>query len=348
MRYFIFKSTLISSIILFVLMSCGVDKVSGNLNYGYYVGVISFNKNKKESFITQYDQEGNETNRVKFSLEGMSYLGEFIKSDKNNFYVKSNDIVSNKGKSYLIKVDKYTNRYSKIDLNLGDLYKIFVLEDEIYITHSLNKLSIYDNKLDKIIRTEKFDDYITDEFYIDDENVYLFSRNGNKASYLNILDRHDLSIIDKFDITRFGLYQNDMFYYDGKIYFTNYNTNNNSNSGKIGIYDVFTKTFDYLNTSSNNLDKIFVDENKIYVTIRGDNNNINKDSVIVINKLTKDSKKFELDYSIKVFDISNDKIYILSDRYLDIYNVEDFSLYKKIKIDLEEDSVVSGIILYDY
>lgn len=348
MRYFIFKSTIILSILVSTLMSCEVDKVSGNFNYGYYVGIISFNKNKKESFINQYDQEGNETNKVKFSLEGMSYLGEFIKSDKNNFYVKSNEIISNRGKSYLIKVDKYTNRYSKIDLNLGDLYKIFVLEDKIYITHSLNKLSIYDNKIDKVITTQEFDAYITDEFHVDEDHVYLFSRDEGKSSYLNILDKNDLSVINKFNVSKFGLYQNDMFYDDGKIYFTNYNSNNNSNLGKIGIFDIYTKTFDYLNTSSNNLDKIFIYEDNIYVTIRGDNNNINRDSVIVINKQTKKSKKFELDYNIKVFDIFNDKIYVLSDRYLDIYNAEDFSLYKKIKIDLEEDSVVSGIILYDY
>ncbi len=42
-----------------------------------------------------------------------------------------------------------------------------------------------------------------------------------------------------------------------------------SESGKIGIYDIYTETFDYINTISNNLDKILLYEDNIYVTVRG-------------------------------------------------------------------------------
>ena len=52
-----------------------------------------------------------------------------------------------------------------------------------------------------------------------------FSRNNNGNSYLNVLDKNNLEIINKFNLSKFGLYQNDMFYYNGKIYFTNYDAN---------------------------------------------------------------------------------------------------------------------------
>ncbi len=347
MRYAIHKYIFIVATIFMSFVSCEMDKGASNFNYGYYVGVVSFNQNKKESFINQYDRSNLDLNRVKFSIEGMSYLGEFINSDEEYFYVKSNDIVSNKGKSYLIKVDKYTNRYSKLDLDIGDIYKIFIYDSDIYITHDLNKLSIYDSRLDRIVNTKEFDNYVTDNFYIDDKNVYLFSRN-TKNSYLNILNREDLSTLNRFDVTNFGLYQNDMVCYNEKIYFTNYNVNNNKNQGKVGVYDIPSKSFDYINTSSNNLDKIKAYDGYVYVTIRGDHNNIDQDSVIKINIKNKKSNKVELPYNIKVFDIFEGEIYILSDMYLDVYDCESFSLSQRIELDIESENIVSGLILYDY
>ncbi|AID45190.1 Hypothetical protein SFBmNL_01286 [Candidatus Arthromitus sp. SFB-mouse-NL] len=344
MRYVI-KSTFIMFMILMSFVSCNVEYAS-NLNYGYYVGIISFNKDKRESFINQYDYEGNEGNRIKFSLEGISYLGDFVPSDDSNFYFKSNDIVSTKGNSYLIEVDKYTNGYTKVNLDVEDIYKIFIDNDRIYITHSLNKLSIYNKDLSNEIKTINVDDHVVGKIYIDDDNVYIFSRNNNGNSYLNVLDKNNLEIINKFNLSKFGLYQNDMFYYNGKIYFTNYDANAKSESGKIGIYDIYTETFDYINTISNNLDKILLYEDNIYVTVRGDNSDINKDSVIRIDRKTLKSSKTEFYYNIKVFDISEDKIFILSDKYLQIYNAKDFTLFKKIEFDMEENNVISGLILY--
>lgn len=347
MRYAIYKKAIIISIIFMSLVSCSVDGGS-NFNYGYYVGIISFNKDKKESFINQYDIEGHEENKIKFSLEGMSYLGDFIPSDKYNFYVKSNEIISSRGNSYLIEVDKYTNGYSKINLDLGDIYKISVVDNKIYITHSLNKLSIYDKNLKKINNTIEIDNYIMGKFYIEDDKIYIFSRNGKEKSYLNILNCNTLEVIEKLNITQFGVYQNDMYCYDGKIYFTNYDANSNVNSGKIGVYDIYTKSFDFIKTSSNNLDKIIVSEDNIYVTVRGDNININKDSIIKVNRKTLESSKIEFDYNIKVFDSSGEEIFVLSDKNLEVYSAKDFTPLRSIELNVEPNSVVSGLIVYDY
>lgn len=346
MRYAIYKLTFIVAIFL-SLLSCESSHVS-NFNSGYYVGVISFNKTKKVSFINQYNEDGRETNKIKFSIEGMGYLDDFIPSDEDNFYVKSSNILSRNGKNYLIEVDKFTNRYSKIDLNLEDIYKIFNDDDYIYITHSINKLSRYDKDRGRIIDTVKLDDYIVNKFYVDESKIYLFSRRGKERSFLNILDKETLELIKNFDITYFGLYQNDIFYDNGKIYFTNYDVSSNSGSGKIGIYSIETQKFTYINVNSKNLNKILVYNDKVYVTIKGDEEDILKDAIIIIDKNSLKSQKKTLDYNVKVFDIIDDKIFILSDKYLDIYDADDFSLYKRIKLSIDSDSVVSGIIVYDF
>lgn len=343
MRYAIYKVTFIVAMVL-VLFSCESSYVS-NFNLGYYVGVVSFNKTKKVSFINQYNEDGRGTNRIKFSLQGMGYLHDFIPSDDENFYVKSSNILSMNGKSYLIEVDKFTNRYSKIDLGLDEIYKIFNDDDCLYITHSINKISKYDKSKGKIINTSKVDDYIVSEIYVDDSKIYLFSRRGKERSFLNILDKTTLELVKNFDITNFGLYQNDMFYDNGKIYFTNYDISSDKNIGKVGIYNIETQKINYISVNSRNLDKIVVYGDKIYVTIRGD---ILKDSIIVVDKKTLKSKRKNLDYKIKVFDIIDDKLFMLSDKYIDIYDLNKFDLYKRIKLLTDKDSVISGLIVYDF
>lgn len=343
MRYAIYKVTFIVAMVL-VLFSCESSYVS-NFNLGYYVGVVSFNKTKKVSFINQYNEDGRGTNRIKFSLQGMGYLHDFIPSDDENFYVKSSNILSMNGKSYLIEVDKFTNRYSKIDLGLDEIYKIFNDDDCLYITHSINKISKYDKSKGKIINTSKVDDYIVSEIYVDDSKIYLFSRRGKERSFLNILDKTTLELVKNFDITNFGLYQNDMFYDNGKIYFTNYDISSDKNIGKVGIYNIETQKINYISVNSRNLDKIVVYGDKIYITIRGD---ILKDSIIVVDKKTLKSKRKNLDYKIKVFDIIDDKLFMLSDKYIDIYDLNKFDLYKRIKLLTDKDSVISGLIVYDF
>lgn len=343
MRYAIYKLTFIVAMLL-VLFSCEASYVS-NFNLGYYVGVVSFNKTKKVSFINQYNEDGRETNRIKFSLQGMGYLNDFIPSDEENFYVKSSNILSMNGKSYLIEVDKFTNRYSKIDLGLDEIYKIFNDDDFLYITHSINKISKYDKSKGKIVGTSKIDDYIVSEIYVDDSKIYIFSRRGKERSFLNILDKDTLKLVKNFDITNFGLYQNDIFYDDGKIYFTNYDASSDKNVGKVGIYNIKTQEFNYISVNSRNLDKIIVYEDKIYITVRGD---ILKDSILIVDKKTLKSKRKNLDYKIKVFDVIDDKLFVLSDKYIDIYNLNKFDLYKKIKLSTDKDSVISGLIVYDF
>lgn len=344
MRYVI-KSTFIISMIFMFFVSCSVEYAS-NLNHGYYIGIVNFNKDRKESFINQYDSEGHEGSRIKFSLEGISYLGNFVPSDDSYFYVKSNDIVSTKGDSYLIQIDKYNNGYTKIDLDIEDIYKIFMYNDKIYITHSLNKLSIYNKESLKIVKTVSLDDHVVGKIHVDDENVYIFSRNNNGNSYLNVLNKDNLESVSRFNLSKFGLYQNDIFYYEGKIYFTNYDVNSKIDSGKVGIYDIYTKSFDYINTIRNNLDKILVYKDNIYVTVRGDNKDLNKDSVIRIDRKSLKSYKIEFNYNIKVFDVLDDKIFILSDKHLEIYDAKDFKLFKNIELNMDKNSVVSGLILY--
>lgn len=344
MRYTICKVSFIISTLMF-LVSCNTIDAS-NFNSGYFVGVISFNKTKKVSFINQYNEKGEETNKIKFSIEGMGYLDDFIPFDDKNFYVKASNVLSKNGKNYLIEVDKLTNRYSKIDLDLDDIYKIIVKDKKIYITHSINKFSVYDKRKEEIVETIKLDDYITGKFHVDESRIYLFSREGKEKSFLNILNEENLELIEKIDITKFGLYQNDVFYDDGKIYFTNYDISSNNKLGKIGIYNTKSGEFSHINVGSKNLDKIRVHDDNIYVTIKGDENNTLKDTVMVINKNSFLSDKLNLEYNIKVFDIIEDKIFILSDKYLDIYD-ENLDLYQRIKLSIDRESVVSGIIVYD-
>lgn len=345
MRNSIYKSAFIVGIFL-LLKSCDSSPI-GNLNLGYYLGVVQFNKEKKVSFISQYDKNGKEHNKIKFAIEGMGYLGDFIPFDDENFYVKSSNVVSKDEDGYLIEVDKHTNRYSKIDLGLGDIYNLFVDDDYIYITHSINKLSLYDKDKDKLIKTIKVDDYLVNKFYVDDSKVYLFSRKGKEKSYLNVLDKKSLNIIRNFDITKFGLYQNDMYFHKNKIFFTNYDVSRSSNFGEVGIFNTKTYNFGFINMDTKNLDKIVVNDDKIVLTVKGEGRNSLKDTLIFINRDNLAQQKINLDYNVKVLDVLDDKIFILSDKYLDIYDSDKNSLYKRIKLSLDKDSVASGIIIYE-
>ena len=58
--------------------------------------------------------------------------------------------------------------------------------------------------------------------------------------------------------------------------------------------------------------------------------------------------KKKLNYKIKVFDIFDGKMFILSDDYLYIYNSGDLSEFNKITLETDDESVVSGLIIYDY
>lgn len=343
MRYAIYKLIFIVAMFL-NFVSCESSPIT-NFNFGYYVGIISFNKTKKVSFINQYDEDGIETNKIKFSIQGMGYLHDFIPSDDENFYVKSSNILSMNGKNYLIEVDKFTNRYSKIDLDVDDIYKIFNDGNYLYITHSINKISKYDKGKRKIVNTVHLDDYIVNEIYLNESEIYMFSRKGKEKSFLNILDKNSFKIIKQFEVTNLGIYQNDIFYYEGKLYFTNYDVSSNRELGKIGIYDIVTQSFDFISVDSKNLDRIIVNDDKIYLTVKG---NVSKDSLIIIDRNTLKIKRKNLDYSVKVFDIIDNRIFILSDKYLEIYNTGKFELFKRIKISLDRDSVVSGIIVYDF
>ncbi len=346
MRYAIYKLAIFMVMIL-SLFSCG-SLNSDNFNIGSYIGVISFNKDRKVSFINQYDDNGEHVNKVKFSIEGMGYLDDFIPFDQENFYVKSSNVLSRDVKSYIIAVDKFTNGYSKINLNIGEIYKIAVDDDYIYITHSINKFSRYDKNRRKIVDTIELNDYVVDKFYVDSSNIYLFSRDGKETSFLNILSKDNLEVVKSFDITSFGIYQNDIFYHDGKIYFTNYNPLTESDFGKVGIYDISTESFEHINIYSKNLDKVLVYSDEIYVIVRADNDNILNDTVVIIDKDSLESRKRTLDYSVRVFDIIDDKIFILSNDSLYIYNADDFSLHKHVELVTDENSVISGIIIYDF
>lgn len=345
MRYSIYKSAFVIGIFL-LLKSCDASSTT-NFNLGYYLGVVQFSKDKKVSFINQYDKNGKETNKIKFSIEGMGYLDDFIPSDQEKFYVKSSNVISKNEEEYLIEVDKQTNRYSKIDLNLSDIYKIFVDDNFIYITHSINKLSVYDKRKDKIVNTTKIDDYLVGKFYVDDSNIHLFSRRQKGKSFLNILDKKTLRVIKNFDITNFGLYQNDIYFHNDKIYFTNYDTSTTKNVGKVGIFNTKTQKFSHINLDTKNLDKIAVNDGKIFLTVKGEGRNSLKDALMVVDEKSFKTQKIELDYNAKVFDILNDKIFVLSNKYLDIYDCNNLFLHNRIKLSLDEDSVASGIIIYN-
>lgn len=344
MRSCIFKSGFIVAMIFF-LVSC--NSGGSNFNLGYYVGVVLFNKTKQVSYIHQYNQDGKDNNKIKFSVEGMSYLDGFVPSDDKSFYLKSGSVLSEKSKDYLIKVDKLTNGYSKINLGVQDVYKIIVEQEYIYFTHSINSISIYDKEKHKIIKTASLNDYIVSKFHVDDDRIYVFSRDGKEKSYFNILNKETLEVIKTIEVTNFGLYQNDVFYYDNKIYFTNYNVSPDSNIGKVGIYHIEADSFGYINLNSKSLDKIVVNDKNIYVTVKGNDGDIQKDTIFVIDRNTLKVNKKKLDYPIKVFDIYKDKLFVLSDKYLYIYDSMNLSNFQSIELDIDEESVVSGVIIYD-
>lgn len=326
------KSILVISITLLLILlftSCAKEVKPEKIEYDF--GVIYTVAHKEKSIINYYTWDGNLVKSEKLHLAWLDMgFGSFGETNEN-IYVK----VDNKDGT-IWRLNKENGLHNLYDLSFNSL-TISAEEDIIYFANSntsvstISKYNVTTNQLGEI----QLDKSITSVVFPFRENLYVSTYSKkDKSTLIYILDKDDLSIIDKFK----NPLNSNIFRINGtgeQIYFANSSDFDSGNGINILTeYNIVENKYTNYTLETDYLYEIFEYEDNLIITHL--NPPLSEGKVVTLFDLKQKSfNTISLENNLLHCTIKDDMFITCDMEYIYIYNLPSFQLLNKFPIAID-------------
>ncbi len=318
------------------------------------VGIIETRGNIEKSRILFLDNELNELGSLPLDYASVGESFEKPLVIDNTLYIIP--------QGYDTKLDEKT----VLEINLGNLdikkhfidqiamYGIAADNENIYTANNLN--AVYHiskcNKTSGGVETLDFTSEHITKLFCSNDKLYAFiepiTENGHYGSYIYIFD-DSLKLVKKIDTTECGTGQFKVIEYNDKIYFANKsNVKADGPGNTVGVLNTTDYSLEVIKLNQNYPLDLQIYNNKLYV-VHCDNVNKLNGGLTVYDLETKEQEYTDFNHGAEQMSIANDKMYVLSDRTLYVYDMNTMELVNSTDISPMDNnySYLSGLFVLE-
>ena len=315
------------------------------------VGIIETRGNISKSRILFLDDQLKEIGSLPLDYANVGESFEKALVKDNILYVIPKGLDAKKDEKAVLEIDLKNLETKKHTINQIAMYGITVDDNNIYTANNINGSS-YINKCNK--KTDKTDTielknvYISNLFFADNK-LFAFAELINdsniRTSYIYVYD-NNLKLMREIDITQCGASQNKFIEHKGHIYFSNMSDKYDNFGNTVGVLDTTDFSLDIIKLNQNCPLDLQIHNDKLYIThyniIQGVGGGLT-----VYDLKNKEQNYIEFSHGAEQMSIANNKMYVLADRTLNIYDINTLKLVNSTEIsNMDSDySYLSGLFV---
>lgn len=350
----VFCFTIILVFVIILLAGCERDCSSGIQTENIVVGVIETRGNKEKSRILFYDNDMKEVGALAldFATVGNIFYSPLVVDGA--LYVIPQGYANKKDAETVLEIDLSDLRITEHSIEQLAMNSVAASDDFIYTCNTLNGVS-YINKCDKKNgNTEQVDislTYISKLLYKYDR-LYAFgttyTEDDAMTSELFIYDEA-LNLLDKIDISECGANQYKAIEYNGNIMFTSLSDRNDNLINTVGVVNTSDYSVKNIQLNQDNPLDLAIYDGKLYVT-HFDVVQLSGGGLSVYDFETNELKDYSFDHGAEQMCVVNDKLYILADWKIYVYDIESMELLQSTDINqMDNDfSYLSGLFVIEH
>lgn len=317
------------------------------------VGIIETRGNIEKSRILFLDDELNELGSLPLDYATVGDSFEKALVSGNKLYTIPQGINTEKDEKTVLEIDLDNLDIKKHSIEQIAMYGITVDDENIYTANNLNGVNHISkcNKSNGEVDTLDFNsDYITNLFYSNGK-LYAFCEPFNESelreSVIYIYD-DELNLLNKVDTTDCGTGRYKAMEYNGNVYFTNMTDKNDNFANTIGVLNTTDDSLETIKLTQDCPSDLQVYNNKLYITHYNLVQHLGG-GLTVYDLETKEQTYTDFNHGAEQMSIANDKMYVLSDRTLYVYDMNTMELVSSTDISpMDNDySYLSGLFVLD-
>ena len=344
--------TQIISILIFLmvlLVGCSQNKPVKISTEDISVGIIETRGDKEKSRIIFFDEEMNEIGEIPLSFATVGNIFYTPLISENELYVIPQGYANKKDEETVLKIALKNLSVEEYTIEQLAMNSIATNQDFIYTCNTLNgssyinKCNKDNNKTENIVIPET---YISKLLYVGNK-LYAFGTantvNDTMLSYLYVYD-DKLNLQEKIDISKCGADQYKAIEYNGDIFFTSLADSKDQPTKIVGKISTTDNSIELIQLSQNYPFDLAIYDNKLFIT-HFDVVQRTGGGLSIYDLDTKQQKYYELNHGAEQMAIANDKLYVLADWIIYVYDAKTIELIENVDIpQMDSDfSYLSGI-----
>ena len=317
------------------------------------VGIIETRGNRSKSRIIFYNDEIEEIGDLPLpfaTVGGIFYIP--LVSD-NKLYVIPQGYAKKKDERKALEINLQDLSVNEYKIEQIAMNAIAADNDSIYTCNNLNGISYInkcykENNVVKTIEIPKI--YISNILYANNK-LYAFgtggAKNGIMPAYLYLYSS-DLELIDKIDISSYGTSQYRATEYHGDIYFTSLSDTEDKPTNIVSKFNDESRSIETIQLNEIRPLDVAVYDGRLFVTHFNLVQNTGG-GLSIYNLKTGELNYYKLEHGAAQMAVANNKIYILSDWKIYIYDIDKIELIKSIEVNpMDNDfSYLSGMFVLE-
>ncbi len=343
---------LITSIVCFTgckdnsYKNMNTDKIS--------VGIIETRGNIEKSRILFLDDELNELGSLPldYALLGNSFEKPLVID--NTLYVIPQGISIRKDANTVLEIDLNNLNTKKHSIEQTAMYGIAADNENIYTTNNLNYVNHISkcNKKSGEVETLDLDSNFANKLFYSNDRLYAFCQKETDDGFdgSNILVyNNNLNLVKKIDTTECGAVQYRVMEHNGNIYFSNMSNAKDDGPGNtVGVLNTTDYSLEVIKLNQNYPLDVQIYNNKLYITHYNLVKNLGG-GLTVYDLETKEQTYTDFNHGAEQMSIANDKMYVLHDRVLYVYDMNTMELVNSTDISPMDNnySYLSGLFVLE-
>ncbi len=333
-----------------LLVGCEASRPADIQTENIAVGVIETKQNKEKSRILFLDSDMNELGSLAldYATVGNIYYKPLIVN--NTLYIIPQGIATKKDAETVLEIDLSDLSIKKHSIEQLAMNSVAASETAVYTCNTLSGVS-YINKCDKETGgTENINipsTYISKLLY-DNGCLYAFGTTQTDEVMLSelLIYDGDLNLLEKIDITECGATQYKAIAHEGYIYFTSGTDKNDNPTNTVGKVNTADYSLEIIELNENHPLDLAVHNGKLFIS------HFNVTQLIggglsVYDLETKELTEYSFEHGAEQMSIANDKLYILTDWKIYVYDIGSMELTDTASISpMDKDySYLSGLFV---
>lgn len=317
------------------------NETKAGFNKNFNIGVIETTEQDNESYITFYNEAFQKIQAKKIEMGSMGSPFDLPRVYGRNMYVIPKGIGALKDLTVLMEYNMDTGEYKTYDMKQPGLNSFSVDSRYVYTANTLNytsKISRCDRNSGEIKAISIKDTYVSRiDLYGDRLYVFAALIGGSETeAYLYLIDTKDFKIMDKIDITKYGISQ----YYSARvgdsIYFTNQTElmdNNEQGTNNLCRFNIRDKTLSNIKLKESYPFQILEYKDKLIIS-HFDMVQARGRKITIYDPKSGNQQSATLDNDLNQILIRNDKLYSMDNDNMYVYSISgsEFKLINKVDV----------------
>ncbi len=316
------------------------------------VGIIETRALMEKSRILFLDDELNEIGSLPLDYASVGESFEKPLVIDNTLYVIPQGISTRKDARTALEINLNDLDIKKHSIDQIAMYGIAADNENIYTANNLNGINHISkcNKTSGKVETLDFDSDYIPYLFCSNNMLYAFCQQetdtGHNGSHIYVYD-NNLNLVKKIDTTECGSGQYRAMEHNGNIYFSNTaNAKVDGPGNTVGVLNTTDYSLEVIKLNQNDPLDVQIYNNKLYIThcdiVQGLGGGLT-----VYDLETKEQTYTDFNHGAEQMSIANDKMYVLSDRTLYVYDMNTIELVNSTDISPMDNnySYLSGLFV---